>query len=190
MKPALVGGVFLGAAAMAFMASQPLLGRGGCLALMAMPLSFFVAGTLAAWVLPVSLPVRVGFGVILAVGGFGSFLGLVATQAMTGRESGASIFLFFSVYFVGSYLVAIALGWFLVREIDSRALTAGVLGFCAGGVVAGAVAALIMGMHPGAPFYWAVPMSLPAAGGGAAIARWLELAEAPASAPDERGPAR
>jgi hypothetical protein len=174
VKPALVGGMFAGAAGIAFMASQPFLDRGGCLALISMPLAFFAAGTLAAWALRVSLPVRVGFGVILAVGGFGSFLGLVATQAMTGRESGASNFLFFSAFFVGSYLVAIALGWFLVREIESRALTAGVLGFCAGGVVAGAVAALIMGTHSVAAFYWAVPMSLPAAGGGAAIARWLE----------------
>jgi hypothetical protein len=190
VKPGVAGGVFAAAAAMAFMASVPFLGRGGCLALSSIPLAFFVAGTLAAWSLRVSLPARAGFGVILAVGGFGSFLGVVATQAMTGRESAASLFLFFSTYFVVSYLVAFALGWFLVREIASRALTAGLLGFCAGGIVAGAVAALIMPMHATAPLYWAVPMSLPAAGGGAAIARWLEPAEEPASAPDEHPAAR
>jgi len=186
VKPGLVGAIFAGAVAIAFMASRPFVGRGGCLALMSIPLAFFVAGTLAAWVLRVSLPARVGVGVVLAVGGFGSLLGLVAKQAMTGRESGASHFLFFSVFFVVSYLLAFALGWFLVREIGSRALTAGVLGFCAGGVVAGAVAALIMSVHPAAPFYWAVPMSLPAAGGGAAISRWLAPGAGPASAPDGR----
>ncbi len=185
MKPGLVGAIFAGAVAIAFMASRPSVGRGGCLALISIPLAFFVAGTLAAWVLRVSLPARVGFGVVLAVGGFGSFLGLVATQAMTGRESGASLFLFFSVFFVVSYLLAFALGWFLVREIGSRALTAGVLGFCVGGVAAGAVAVLIMSVHPTAPFYWAVPMSLPAAAGGAAVSRWLEPAKEPTSVPDE-----
>jgi hypothetical protein len=185
MKPALVGCIFAVAAAIAFMASWPFLGRGGCLALISIPLGFFVAGTLAARSLRVSLPVRAGFGVILAVGGFGSFLGLVATQAMTGRESAASLFLFFSVYFVVSYLVAVALGWFLVREIGSRALTAGVLGFCAGGVVAGAVAALLISTHATATFYKAILMSLPAAGGGAAIARWLGPDEGTATVPDE-----
>jgi hypothetical protein len=119
------------------------------------------------------------------VGGFGSFLGVVATQAMTGRESAASLFLFFSICFVVSYLVAFALGWFLVREIGSRALTAGVLGFCVGGVVAGAVAALIISTHATATFYLAVLMSLPAAGGGAAIARWLGPAEGTTTVPDE-----
>jgi len=185
VKPGVAGGIFAAATAIAFMASHPFLRRGGCLALSSIPLAFFVAGTLAAWSLRVSLPARAGFGVILAVGGFGSFLGLVAPQAMTGRESAASLFLFFSIYFVVSYLVAFALGWFIVREIGSRAFTACVLGFCAGGVVAGAVAALLIRTRATAPFYLAVLMSLPAAGGGAATARWLGPEEEITTVPDE-----
>jgi hypothetical protein len=189
MNPGLVGAIFAGAAAIAFVASSPLLGHGGCLAVVSLPLAFLVAGTLAAWSLRVSLPVRVGVGIILAVGGFGSFLGLVATQAMTGRESAAWLFLFFSVYFVISYLLGSALGWFLVREAGSRALTVGVLGFCAGGVAGGAVAALVVGLHPSGVLYYALPMALPAAGGGAALSWGLEPAEDPKSAPDDVRPA-
>jgi hypothetical protein len=144
--------------------------QGGCLALISVPLSFFVAGVLAAGALRVSVPARVGFGVILAVGGFGSALGLVATQAMTGREGAGKLFVGFSVYFLSSYLLGSALGWLLVRRLGSRFFRSGVLGLCAGALLAAAVATLLMGMHTLTVYTGAVPMSIPGAVGAAAAA--------------------
>jgi hypothetical protein len=111
---------------------------------------------------------RLGFGAAVMMGAFASFLALVSTQAMTGREN-------FLVALAVPFAMANALAAFLGLQIlpgRTKAFAYGVLGFGVGGAVSGVVAAMAMAVaiHQ-FNFYTSLPLiPIPGVVGGTAAA--------------------
>ena len=84
---------------------------GGVFALAGPPLAFFAGAFWAAGELQLGLRGRLGFGIAAAIAMFGSFLALVATQAMTGREN---FFIALIVPFAIANAVGAALGLLVI----------------------------------------------------------------------------
>jgi len=146
--------------------------RGGVLALAGPPLAFFAGAFWAAGELQLGLRGRVGFGAAAAIAGFGSFLALVGTQAMTGREN---FFIALTVPFAVASAVGAALGLLVILPRGARAFVYAVLGFAVGGIASGAIAAAAMGTHQ-LDSYTGLPLvAIPGIVGGAAAA-WASTA--------------
>jgi hypothetical protein len=158
---------FLGCVALAATAHH-----GGVLALVGPALAFFAGGFWAAGEMHLGLRGRFGFGAAVMMGAFGSFLALVSTQAMTGREN-------FLVALTVPFAVANTLAAFLGLQIlpgRTRAFVYGVLGFGVGGAVSGVIAAMAMAIaiHQ-FNFYTALPLiPIPGVVGGT-VATWALL---------------
>ena len=153
----------------------------GPFALIVPALGFFIGGAMASVALHTGFLGMFSFGVAFVVGGVGSFLAVVATQAMTGRESPFFIIFVFLTYFVGAWGAAglIALG-LVFRRIGSYVFRLGLIGFSGGGVVGGLIVALtvlvLMATRGGNLILWVattVGLVVPAAIGGGVVARAL-----------------
>jgi hypothetical protein len=115
---------------------------GGVLALVAPPLAFFAGAFWAAGELRLGLRGRLGFGAAVMMGAFGSFLVLVSTQAMTGRENPL---IAITVPFLIANTLAAFLGLQFLRPGRADAFWSGVLGFAIGAALSGGIAAAAMG---------------------------------------------
>lgn len=137
-----------------------------------LPLALFAAGFLGASSLRISANARTGLGIVVAVGGFGSFGSLLGTQGLTGHEGAAEVFLGLGVWFLISYGIGSALGLPLARELGTRTLGFGFLGFCGGALLAAGFATLdIFDVLPTSVSGAWVSLAIPAAVGGGFLAR-------------------
>jgi len=153
-------------------------GLGGVLALAAPPLAFFAGAFWAAGELRLGLRGRFGFGAAVTMGTFGSFLALVSTQAMTGREN---VVVALTVPFLVANTLAAFLGLQFLRD-RTKAFWYGVLGFAIGAALSGGIAAAAMETHQ-LNFYTSLPLiPIPGVLGGAATAWALNLPTSPTRA--------
>ena len=140
---------------------------GGMLALVAPPLMFFAGAFWAAGELRLGLRGRLAFGAAVMMGTFGSFLVLVSTQAMTGRENPLVAI---TVPFLIANTLAAFLGLQFVRPGRTDAFWSGVMGFAIGAALSGGIAAAAM--HTSQLSFYAPLLLIPIPGvlGGAATA--------------------
>jgi len=135
-----MGGVFVGLFVV----------RRGPFALIVPALAFFIGGAMASASLRTGLRGMISFGLAFVVGGVGSLLLVVGTQAM-GGESPFYIIFVFLVYMgvawgVGGLIALFPLfGW-------SYVLGLGLIGFSGGGAVGGLILALAV--VSGFQFFW------------------------------------
>jgi hypothetical protein len=127
----------------------------------------FAGAFWAAGELQLDLRGRFGFGAAVAIATFGSFLALVATQAMTGRENS---FIALTVPFAVANGVGAALGLLVILPGGTRTFVYAVLGFAIGGIASGAIAAAAMETHQ-LNFFTGLPLvAIPGIVGGTAAA--------------------
>ena len=148
---------------------------GGVVALAAPPLAFFAGAFWAAGELRLGLRGRFGFGTAVSMGTFGSFLAMVSTQAMTGREN-------FVVAVTVPFLIANTLAAFLGLSFlpgRTKAFWYGVLGFAIGAALSGGIVAALMETHL-LNLYTSLPLiPIPGILGGAATAWALNMSASP-----------
>ncbi len=148
--------------------------RGGMLALYGPPLAFFASTFWAAGELRLGVLGRLGFGAAVAISTFSSSLALMATQGMTGREN---FFVALTIPFLVVNSVSGLLGLLLVLPVRPKAFAYGVVGFVAGGTVAGLIAAVAMETHQ-LNFYTALPLvAIPGVVAGTASALALACSQ-------------
>ena len=170
-----VGGLFAG-----------LFGVGsGPFALIVPALGFFAGGAVASAVLRSGPLGTVAFGLAFVLGGIGSFLSTVGTQAMTGNESILAL-LAFPISFAIAWGLSGGLALALLRSrLGLHASGAGVVGFAGGGAIGGLIVGLmvlVMGNQTPGPrsgpdvFMWlmvALSLVVPPIIAGGVIARAL-----------------
>ena len=169
--------------------------RGGLLALVAAPMTFFAVGLLSTSMLKIPLTARIAFSIMIAIGVFGAFLGVVAIQGITGGESGLSLFIGFSINFVFSYAIGYALGLVIMMpftnkyKLSNRFLFALPVGFGAGAIIASTVMAFVVvnKFYTNMDIMTAITMSIPGVIGAATMARVMNRINRTNGTPPNRG---
>jgi hypothetical protein len=147
----------------------------GPAALLLPSIGFFVGGAVAGTAVRQSPGAAVGFGLAFAIGNTAGMLSIIATQAMTGRES---LLVQYAVSYSIVFAIAGLIGLF-GASVQGRPLVIGVLGFAGGGFTTAllVVALLSVRLIGGSPLRalmgYAIPMTVPWVIGGFVTTRAL-----------------
>jgi hypothetical protein len=154
--------------------------RGGLSAVLAPPLVLLIGSVWAASSIRSDVAGRIGIGLTCFVGAYLATLAVVGTQAMSGREGGGEMLLYFAGALAATYGVAAAIFLLPILGSGPRAYAAGVGGFMVGGLLAALPAAIAVTAGRfnffSAPLFILAPMFV----GVASLAEW-------GSSPDQPG---